>query len=189
MRQNLILMKNKLYLLALAAIVICGCDAYLVPDDFPKEEFYSYAPYQLGQTVRFVSNEDTLYYTVSGISEDYDRRTKKCDCGKEHVSKYVTFSQPDSERNEDWILSVNCTDRAIFSVSIYSYEAQSPFATYEVNYGNENIWSRSFDNSKIFKSFADEIILTQEDNPSAKLKKGEGVLWFVEATGRTWKAE
>ena len=82
---------------------------------------------------------------------------------------------------------VYCLDRAIFSVNL---EYQNIYASYEIDYSkDEDPWAVSYDESKIFKSFVDEIVLTQEDKPAAKVKKGQGLLWFVDETGRTWTAK
>ena len=183
-------MKTRIILLAFLFAMLCSCDMYLVPDDFPKEEFYSYAPYQQNDVVRFISDGDTLTYIVSNVSEEYNRGRKDCDCGKESASKDVCLSRINSKENEELRFWIICLDRAMFSVYVQS--ESKPYnvsASYEIDFFNEDTWAKSFDNYKIFKYFVDEIILTQDDKPAAKVKKGQGLLWFVDETGRTWTAE
>ncbi|MCR5049771.1 MAG: hypothetical protein K6A36_01655 [Paludibacteraceae bacterium] len=183
-------MKTKLYFMTLFVICVCGCDMYLVPDDFPKEEFYSYAPYQQNEVVRFISAGDTMTYVVSNVSENYNRGRKDCDCGKENADKDVCFSSINSNGNDGLRFCITCIDRAMFSVYVQS--ESKPYnvnASYRIDFFDEDTWSKSYDNYKIFKYFVDEIILSQDDKPTAKIKKGKGLLWFVDAEGRTWTAE
>ncbi|MBO4690915.1 MAG: hypothetical protein J5621_08600 [Paludibacteraceae bacterium] len=187
-------MKTRLFFAALCAVTLSSCNLYYVPDDFPKEEFYSYAPYKKGDVIQFVnSNNDKLVFQIAEVQESYLRGKKGCKCGKEQIYKDVTFSKEgvnEDGKEETFVLSLSCIDRNIFNVSLRSYaQSYELNAFYEAGNRDEDIWARSFDNYKIFKSFADEIVLTQEDKPAAKVKKGQGLLWFVDETGRTWTAE
>ena len=134
-----------------------------------------------------------MSYLVTEVSENYTRGKKGCKCGKEQIYKDVTFSKEgvnEDGKEETFVLSLSCIDRNIFNVSLRSYaQSYELNAFYEAGNRDEDIWARSFDNYKIFKSFVDEIVLTQEDKPAAKVKKGQGLLWFVDETGRTWTAE
>ena len=183
-------MKTKLFFVVLVIATLSGCDKYLVPDDFPKEEFYSYAPYQQNDVVRFISDGDTLTYIVSNVSENYFRYEKGYDCGKEHASKFISFSSLNSNKYDRLVFGVTCSDREYFCINLISESMpRDIIALYKIDFFNEDTWSKSFDNYKIFKYFVDEIVLTQDDKPAAKVKKGQGLLWFVDETGRTWTAE
>ena len=175
-------MKTKFCILVLFVILLTGC--YEVPDNFPKAEFYSYAPYQVGDTVRFAAEgaDSTLTFIVEDVYNEYYRGKTNCKCGKENAYREIKFSQ-------GLFLLISCGDRARFSVSLYT--EYNPIisidASYNVNYGkNEDVWAVSYDETKIFKSFVDEITLLQDGNPAALIKKGQGIVWFVDASGTTW---
>ncbi len=174
-------MKAKNLLLAVITIAFIGCDKYLVPDNFPKEDFYSYAPYQVGDTVRFAAEgaDSTLTFIVEGVYKDYYRGEKHCKCGKEGAYQDIYF-------NQGLRLSVYCIDRAKFSVSLHTPHTID--ASYIVDYSDEDIWAESYDETKIFKSFVDEITLLQDDNPAALVKKSQGIVWFIDSNGTTWNS-
>ncbi|MCR5050852.1 MAG: hypothetical protein K6A36_07195 [Paludibacteraceae bacterium] len=174
-------MKTKSYLIVLLAIVLNGCDPYLVPDNFPREEFYSYAPYELNDVVRLVNGSDTIEYVVVAMSEDYNRGRKDCDCGEEMVNKHVQFGT-ETEKIDLWI---DCIDRKIFEMNMQSGSSNID-ARYEVRISDK---ASSKDDSRIFREFADEIVLQQNGQEVAKVQKGKGLLWFVDADGRKWTAE
>lgn len=182
------LMKLKLSILILVSISLYGC--YEVPDDFPKADFYSYAPYHKDEMVYFISESDTITYVISNVSEWYNRGKTTCKCGKESVHKDVTFSQTNVENGaQDFNFYIYCGDRAYFNMSLQSHsDLYALNASYTVDYGDEDPWAPSFDESKIFKEFIDDIILTQNDLPTAEVKKGHGLLWFVDASGRRWNS-
>ena len=174
-------MKAKFSILALLAVTLCGC--YEVPDDFPKADFYSYAPYQEGDIVRFCHEKDTIAYIVTSVAERYNRGKTNCKCGKESVAKDVSFQRTASEKGPSFFsLSIYCADRAYFTVSLME------FYNILADYTDEDIWSISYDESKIFKAFTDVIILLQNDKPMAQIKKKEGIVWFVDSNGTQWTA-
>lgn len=177
-------MKTKNLLLAVITIAFIGCDKYLVPDNFPKEDFYSYAPYQVGDTVHFAAEgaDSTLTFIVEGVYNEYYRGERNCKCGKENAYQEIKFSQ-------GLFLLITCSDRAKFRVSLYTeYNPNIDIdASYNVNYSkDEDIWAESYDETKIFKHFTEELTLYQSDEPAAKIKKKEGILWFTTSDGTTW---
>lgn len=181
-------MKKSLFL-AFFGVVLCSCDQYLVPDDFPKEEFYSYAPYHLSDTVSFIAEDGaTCIFVVSEVTEYYHRGERNCKCGKESVEKYVALSDSESkELKYEFMLS--CTDRALFNICLWANASQAYQALYTVDYPDEDIWAKSFDNTKIFKDFLDEITLSQNGKPAALIKKNTGIVCFVDSQGNKWIAQ
>lgn len=178
-------MQTKCFILSLVIILLCSCDQYLVPNDFPLQDFYSYAPYQEGQIIKFESELETatIEYTVTSVEESYNRGQRNCKCGKESVDKIIVF-----ESNIDTILLwVHSMDRAIFEVVLQSNHLYTLNAEYRVDYSNEDIWAKSYDETKIFKNFTNECTLSQNDKPAAKIKKNEGILWFATSDGQKWK--
>ena len=184
-------MKTRYLLIALCAILFCSCDQYYVPDDFPKKDFYSYAPYQEGDTIFFVNPEnDTLTYIVQTAHELYIRGKTNCDCGKEQVYKHIEFLNTEKivdGAEEVVYLSLDCIDRSIFVVELGLYNLRTTYAFYNVDYSQtEDIWAKSFDETKIFKEFTDTITMSSNDKPTAQIKKNEGILWFVDSEGIKW---
>lgn len=186
-------MKTRLFIIALFAITLCACDQYYVPDDFPKKEFYSYAPYQEGDTVTFTNPEnDTLSYLVRMVHEHYLRGEKGCKCGKETVNKEIEFQNIEKNANEEqevvyfWL---DCLDRDIVNITLGSYTLGKTYALYQVDsHQTEDVWAKSFDNTKIFKEFTDTITMSLNGKNTAQIKKGEGILWYIDANDITWTA-
>ena len=178
-------MKVKFYvILILFMSILTGC--YEVPNNFPKAEFYSYIPYQDGNTIRFANEGDTIVYEVAELWNEYTRGKTNCKCGKEFVYRYVSLTNLNSERGEQVLFfSIDCTDRAVFRINLW---AKSLNASYVVDYTDEDVWAISYDETKIFKSFVDEITLLQDDNPIALVKKGQGIVWFIDSNGTTWNS-
>lgn len=184
-------MKIRYFIIALCTILLYSCDQYYVPDDFPKKEFYSYAPYKEGDIVRFTdSANDTLTYIVQMVHEYYIRGEKGCKCGKEQVYKHIEFLDIDRivDGAEDVAyFSLDCTDRSIFAVELGSYNLHTTYAFYQVDYERmEDIWAKSFDETKIFKEFTDTITMSLNDKPTAQIKKNEGILWFIDSKRIKW---
>lgn len=176
-------MKTKIYLLSLLVTLLCGCDQYLVPNDFPLQEFYSYAPYQEGQIIKLESETETIEYKVTAVEESYNRGRVNCKCGKESVDKTIIF-----ESNIDTItLWVHSMDRAIFEIVLQSNKKNALNAAYRVDYSNEDIWTKSYDNTKIFKDFTNECILSQNERDAALIKKNEGILWITTNDDTNWR--
>ena len=178
-------MKSRVLIFTLL-IVLSGCtNRYFVPDDFPKEDFFSYIPYLQGDVLKFASTDNAIkQFTITALDNHYVRGNKNCDCGKETVSKYAILSN-DKEELELWIC---CTDRAIFEVSLKSNISNSLDAKYETNYTSEDIWSKSYDNTKIFDDFTDNIILSQSGKAMAQIAKNEGIVCFSDTDGETWRS-
>lgn len=61
------IMKTECFIMCMVAIMLCSCDPYLVPNDFPLQDFNSYAPYQEGQIVKFESEEGSIEYQVATV--------------------------------------------------------------------------------------------------------------------------
>lgn len=80
-------------------------------------------------------------------------------------------------------------DRALFQVVLQSNNPYRLNAEYIVDYSEgEDIWEKSYDETKIFKEFASECTLLQNGKPAAKIKKNVGVLWFGTSEGnRIWQ--
>ena len=181
-------MRKSIYLfLTGACFVLTGCFSDLVPNNFPLGDFYSYAPYQLYEKVYYTSNGDTITYEVFGVTEEYIAGRKKKDGDKELVNKKVAFKKADS--TEGFELTLISKNRAIFDVSLKSLEEPySIDANYRVDFSDEDIWSKSFNNSKIFNYFANVITLSQNEAPSAQVWKQKGLHSFTDASGRVWFA-
>lgn len=180
-------MNNKLSLIALSAVLICSCDQYYVPDNFPTEKFYSYAPYAKNDSLKFMNDlgNDTLTYVVAGVETFYNRGKKTCKCGKEEVSKFLRLSS-ETETIDIWI---DCIDRAIFYVGLRSDQPYGVHASYEVDYSKTyDIWATSYDETMIFKEFTNRITLSHSGIPFAEIKQNEGVLWFCTPNGEKWSA-
>ena len=177
-------MKTKFCILVLCMILLAGC--YEVPNNFPKAEFYSYIPYQDEDSVRFVSEGDTIVYVVKYLMDEYVRGKTNCKCGKESVYRNVSLTNLNQEIGEQVLFfSIDCSDRAEFRIDLW---AKSLNASYVVSYYDEDVWAVSYDETKIFKSFVDEITLLQDDNPAALVKKSQGIVWFIDSNGTTWNS-
>ncbi len=180
-------MQKSIYLLlASVVLALASCTSDLVPNDFPLGDFYSYAPYKLNQTIYFTNNQDTIpYYTVFSVSEDYRVGSKRKGF-KEIANKKVSLRKIDS-MEEGVDLSIVCNNRAHFEVSLRSIEEPySIDALYEVDFTNEDIWSKSFKNSKILRYFSNVITLSQDGKPSAQVEKVNGLTKFTDESGRIW---
>ena len=76
---------------------------------------------------------------------------------------------------------------SIFAVELGSYNLRTTYAFYKVDYEQmEDVWAKSFDETKIFKEFTDTITMSLNDKPTAQIKKNEGILWFVDSEGVKW---
>lgn len=179
------IMKTECFIMCMVAIMLCSCDPYLVPNDFPLQDFNSYAPYQEGQIVKFESEEGSIEYQVATVEESYNRGRIDCKCGKESVVKMVIF-ESSIDTMQLWLYSM---DRALFQVVLQSNNPYRLNAEYIVDYSeSEDIWEKSYDETKIFKEFASECTLLQNGKPAAKIKKNVGVLWFGTSEGnRIWQ--
>ncbi|MBQ3673004.1 MAG: hypothetical protein II928_00855 [Paludibacteraceae bacterium] len=178
-------MKIRLYIIIIICCIVSSCDPYYVEANFPIEDFYSYAPYHQGDTLTFVNQSDcdTIRLQVSLCEEYYQRGKRACKCGKEEVTKYAVLTN-DTVQLKLWI---DCIDRAIFSIGLKSSQALQINALYEVDYSQtENIWAKTYDETKIFKAFEEELILSQENRPIAQIKKGQGLLWLVDSKNNNW---
>ncbi|MGM9810334.1 MAG: hypothetical protein ACI30J_05650 [Paludibacteraceae bacterium] len=80
-------------------------------------------------------------------------------------------------------------DRATFEVVLQSNHQNELNAAYRVDYSNEDIWAKSYDNAKIFKDFTNECTLSQNERNAAIIKKNEGILWFATPDDRVWKVK
>lgn len=182
-------MKTKYILIALLlGCAFCGCDKYFAPDDFPKSDFYSYLPYVKGDIVKLSNGNETKEFVVTEVQESYYRgKDDGSKGGIEQVGKTISLTY----NNEQLFFSIFCTERAIFYINIENIDMQKgdlAKITYEVvNYSNEDVWSKSYDKSKIFKAFTNKIELKQNDATVAEIEKEKGILWFTDLNSKTWQ--
>ena len=177
--------KSVCLFLLCAAFALISCDPFTIPNDFPFKEFYSYTPYSLGDQIRFYYEKDTVTYIVNGTYSNYRMGGRYSKYGKEIAEKRATLIKANTE--EGFELETICKDRADFKVTLCSLDSLHTInAKYEVDFTNEDIWSKSFDNSKIYRYFAPSLTLSQDGKETTVVRKSKGLYKFTDAEGHIW---
>ncbi len=173
-------MKTKLCLICgiIFSMVSCEHHLYYVPDNFPKETFFSYLPYEQGQEVLFCNQIDTIRLTVYNVEKSYLRGERTCDCGVENALASVELL------NDTMGCNIVCQslDRTIFSISLYD---QSKRISQEG--GNEILldeYSHRLNNQsdEIFNQFVEDIVMLN----GAIVKQNIGLVSFMDKYGTEW---
>ena len=180
-------MKKILIAFAFVAMM-CACEKevkYYVPDDFPKKEFYPYAPYIMGDTVRFTNGDTIISYEVTEAYWMYERGVVKKDGYREIAAKRVLLYRIKGE-SDCLRFDMSCADRDEFHMYLECGTFPNlVISRYDILLGNS--WEKSFDNYAMFREFFDEIMLINlSDTPKALIKKGVGIVWFEDYFGTKW---
>lgn len=173
-------MKTKIIYFLTVILGLCGCEnnLYYVPDNFPKETFFSYLPYEQGQEVSFFNQTDTITLTVCNTYKIYSRGKRNCDCGVEMVHTSTMLSND----TIDLTISCMCSGRQDFSVQIEDW-----WAYHNVIGGGIIVLSEYKHHQKklsddIFNLFTEEIVLFG----GAKVKQNIGLVCFTDKYGTQW---
>lgn len=183
-------MKNIVLLILGVVAWLCSCKpqngpstpSYYVPDNFPKDTFFSYLPYTKGQEVRFYNGVDTLKLKAEeNVFNFYDRATTDCkitswqDCIKEEIISGVRLV------NDTMNLCIRlvCTERTYFDVWIENYYPDINHLTVFDQYKYE----QKKLSDEIFEQFAEEIVLFGR----SKVKQHVGLVCFVDKAGQKWE--
>lgn len=171
-------MKTKLFLLLFLLAGLCSCESYYFDDNFPKDAFFSYIPYQEGNQLQFIHHLDTMHLTVKMVSQNYSRGQRNCDCIPEAAS--VTCNLV-NDTTSIWY-TVSCFNRSDFEIRIedrWDYE-NNKGQIKEVGYYHHK-QKRSPD--EIFNCFTPEILLMAH---SGRVKQHVGLLFFSDKNGFKW---
>lgn len=173
-------MKTKIIYFLTAILGLCGCEnnLYYVLDNFPKEAFFSYLPYEQGKEVLFHNQIDTIRLTIYDFNKSYLRGKRTCDCGIENAWASVVLLNDTMGCK----IVCQCLDRNKFSISLYD---QSKHISQEG--GNEILldeYSYSIDNpsDKIFNQFVEDVVMLN----NAKIKQNIGLICFTDKYGTQW---
>ena len=179
-------MKKILIAFAFVAMM-CACEkhVYQEPQDFPKKEFYPYAPYIMGDTVRFTNGDTIVSYAVDGAYWRYDGRILSEHSISEWAQKNVILSGREGTVGKIQ-LEITCVNRDVFYIDLAC--GPYPYAVYSgYRKSARDIEADSVDVTTMFRAFVDEITLADEnDTPKALIKKGVGIVWFEDYFGTKW---
>lgn len=173
-------MKTKfLYILSIV-LWMCSCEnyPYYVPDNFPKETFFSYLPYEQGQELFYHNGSDTIKFVVSNVHKNYIRGERNCDCGIENAYSTATLLNNSMEL----VITCNCVDRSRFDIKLednWDYTNH----TGNVELLGEYWYEQKKQSEDIFKYFVEEICLI---NNVAQVKQNIGLVYFIDKDGTQW---
>lgn len=204
------------YACILNITLLCFCNScvhYNAPDNFPKQKFFSYLPYKMGDTVSFVSDSQKyVNYLVDIDDQTYWRASDKMDCGKciDEARREVRLSLlGDTVRVSQIGLVISCSDRAKFvaEVSLRSgnriecingkksctdFDESCSYMTVFADYGSpwDPDWNPDFNLDLIFQDFVPLLTITnQEGEPVCEIQQDYGLLWYIDCNGVRWKTK
>ena len=179
-------MKKMLIAFAFVAMMCaCGEQASQVPQDFPKKEFYPYAPYIMGDTVRFTNGDTIVSYSVDGAYWRYEGRILGENNIQENAQKIARLSGKEGTVGQIE-LSIACMNREEFHINLDC--GPSPYSVH-LWYTKDVLYmgADTIDVTTIFRAFVDEITLIDDNSaPKALIKKGVGIVWFEDYFGTKW---
>ncbi|MCR5049620.1 MAG: hypothetical protein K6A36_00890 [Paludibacteraceae bacterium] len=190
MNERPVVMKVGMLIVIALTTMLCACikeETYPIPDDFPKKEFYPYAPYRMEDTVYFSDGDTTVSYSVDQSYWMYEGEVVRKGYIREEARKHVVLSGREGTVGRI-LLDMECIDREVFRINLdcgpYPYEVYSKYEKF-----SEECEADSTDAFPIFRAFVDEITLTDKYNsPKALIRKGKGIVWFADINGTIWRA-
>lgn len=179
-------MKKTIYFICLF-IGLCSCSNIYnsFPDNFPKDKFFSYLPYEQEQSLVYFNGEDTLELTVNLNHHVYDRMEPNLgcfDCIMESAYSIVKLM------NDTILLTISCscTERTFFDIFLKERKLHIGSTCQDTILRETVLDKYNYKQKKmsddIFNQFTEEIVLFG----GAKVKQNIGLVSFTDRNGTQW---
>ncbi len=166
-------------------ICLCSCGNTFFLDNFPKDKFFSYLPYEQGMSIHYFNGSDTLKLTVDLICHFYDRMEPDFGCYDCITESAYSIAKLE---NDTILLSISCscTERTFFEMYLEEIHPYINPTSKDTILKETTLAQYRFEQKRtsddIFNQFTEEIVLFG----GAKVKQNIGLVSFMDKYGTEW---